>query len=95
MQKVRQEAIADMEFITTITQKGQVTIPASIRKALGLKPHDKVSFRLENHAVLVEPAKSSVLAGFGAVKLRGGTKDLKRLRRETEEWAAEQALNES
>lgn len=84
-----------MDYVTTITQKGQVTIPASIRKALGLKPHDKVSFRLENHAVLVEPATSSVLAGFGAVKLRGAAKDLKRLRRETEEWVADQALKEA
>lgn len=84
-----------MDYVTTVTQKGQVTIPASIRKALGLKPHDKVSFRLEDHAVRVEPAKSSVIAGYGAVKLRGGLKDVKRLRQETEGWVAEQALKEA
>lgn len=32
---------------STINQKGQVTIPVEIRKALGLEPRDKVSFELE------------------------------------------------
>ena len=83
-----------MDYVSTMTSKGQVTIPASIRKALGLKPHDRLSFRLAKDGVHLEPAKSSVLAGYGAVKLRGGVKDLKRLRRETEQWVAEQALKE-
>lgn len=33
-----------MDTITTITTKGQVTIPHSIRRALGTKIGDKVSF---------------------------------------------------
>jgi AbrB family looped-hinge helix DNA binding protein len=81
-----------MNYVRTITQKGQVTVPAAIRKALGLKPNDKVTFRVDAEGVRLEPAKGSLLAGYGAVKLRGGTKDIKRLRRETEAWVADQAL---
>jgi AbrB family looped-hinge helix DNA binding protein len=33
-----------MDTITTITTKGQVTIPHSVRQALGTKIGDKVSF---------------------------------------------------
>lgn len=33
-----------MDTITTITTKGQVTIPFSVRQALGTKIGDKVSF---------------------------------------------------
>ncbi len=83
-----------MKHVSTITSKGQVTIPAVIRRALGLKPHDKVAFHLEDDVVRIEPAKMSVLDNYGAVKLRGSTKNLKRLRRETEEWVAEQAMRE-
>jgi AbrB family looped-hinge helix DNA binding protein len=33
---------------TTLTSKGQVTIPKVIRDELGLKPHDKIGFSVEN-----------------------------------------------
>jgi antitoxin PrlF len=81
-----------MNYVRRMTSKGQVTIPAAIRKALGLKPSDKVTFRVDADGVRIEPARGSLLAGYGAVKLRGGTKDIERVRRETERWVAERAL---
>lgn len=42
-----------MGRVTTLTRKGQVTIPKEVRDALGLKPHDKIAFTVENgHATL-------------------------------------------
>ena len=38
-----------MQFTTTITQKGQATIPAPIRKKLGIKPNTKIVFELKNN----------------------------------------------
>jgi len=35
------------EIISTITSKGQVTIPAEIRRDLGLKEGDRISFVIE------------------------------------------------
>jgi antitoxin PrlF len=32
------------QMVATITSKGQVTIPAGVRKRLGLKTHDKIAF---------------------------------------------------
>lgn len=41
---------------TTLTSKGQVTIPKSVRDELGLRVGDKVAFRvLEDGTVVVEP----------------------------------------
>ena len=37
-----------MQFTTTLTQKGQATIPAPIRKQLGMKPNTKIMFELKN-----------------------------------------------
>lgn len=35
------------EILSTITSKGQVTIPAEVRKYLGLKTRDKIAFVVE------------------------------------------------
>jgi antitoxin PrlF len=40
-----------MRPISTLTSKGQVTIPKEIRDELGLKPHDKIRFFVENGSV--------------------------------------------
>lgn len=38
---------------STLTQKGQATIPADVRKKLGLQPGDKVGFKIEKDNVIV------------------------------------------
>jgi antitoxin PrlF len=35
------------EIISTITSKGQVTIPAEVRKYLGIKTNDKIAFVID------------------------------------------------
>ena len=35
--------------VSTMTSKGQVTIPADIRRCLHLKPGDKIDFQLEEN----------------------------------------------
>lgn len=52
---------------STITSKGQTTIPVDIRKYLNLQPGDKLEFiRWENGKVMLIPATSDVseLEGF-------------------------------
>jgi AbrB family looped-hinge helix DNA binding protein len=39
----------------TISSKGQITLPARSRKALGLKPHDRVSVDVKNDAIVIRP----------------------------------------
>jgi AbrB family looped-hinge helix DNA binding protein len=36
------------EIISTITSKGQVTIPAEVRKYLGLETNDKIAFVIDD-----------------------------------------------
>lgn len=37
-----------MQFTSSVTQKGQATIPAPIRQRLGIKPNTKIVFELKN-----------------------------------------------
>lgn len=43
--------------ISTITQKGQVTLPAEIRKVLGVKTGDRIQFIYKNGRVSIKLIK--------------------------------------
>ncbi len=38
---------------STLTSKGQATIPAEVRKALDLKPGDIVAFEIKDHRAVI------------------------------------------
>ncbi|HJT59010.1 MAG TPA: type II toxin-antitoxin system PrlF family antitoxin [Ktedonobacteraceae bacterium] len=40
------------EFISTITSKGQVTIPAEVRKHLGVAATDKIAFVIDDQGAV-------------------------------------------
>lgn len=42
--------------IATVTQKGQVTIPLSMRNLLGIKPYSKVLLSIDKKSVRLESA---------------------------------------
>ncbi len=53
-----------MDVIATVTSKGQITLPKTVRDALALKPGDKVFFRVrENRATLARTRNFLDLAG--------------------------------
>lgn len=79
---------------TTITRKGQVTIPIEIRSRLGLHPKDKVLFELEGDVVKLRPAPSKVLRWYGSVTPRQRPEDFRKLREEFERGVAEEVISE-
>jgi AbrB family looped-hinge helix DNA binding protein len=50
-----------------ITRKGQVTLPADIRRALKLQEGDTVAFRLEDGEVRVRPVRATLADGFQSI----------------------------
>ena len=59
---------------TTMTSKGQVTIPKAVRQQLGLQQGSRVAFVIEgDHAVLrpAVPDRAMPASGFGMVKVAG------------------------
>ena len=45
-------------MISTVTSKGQVTIPVSIRKKFGLGANDRVDFFTEGERIILVPVKT-------------------------------------
>ncbi|MBI3289769.1 AbrB/MazE/SpoVT family DNA-binding domain-containing protein [Candidatus Microgenomates bacterium] len=76
--------------ITTVTQKGQVTIPSDIRELLGIEPRGKVGFVVDGKSVKLMPTQSVVVQTAGAFKSRRPSLTAKELRH-----AAEQAISQS
>ncbi|MCL5075739.1 MAG: type II toxin-antitoxin system PrlF family antitoxin [Chloroflexi bacterium] len=80
---------------TTLTQKGQVTIPLGVRRALGLQPRDKIHFEVEGEVVRMRRAPSRVLAGYGAVTPRKRPEDFREVREDFEREVAAEVLAET
>jgi antitoxin PrlF len=81
------------EMETTITQKGQVTIPIEIRTRLGLKPRDRVRFEVEGDEVKLRPVPSTILRGFGSIAPRT-TEAILQEREAFEQGVAEEVAEE-
>ena len=78
---------------STITSKGQTTLPAHIREALHLKAGDKILYEIQGDAVVIRPHPGA-MAVFGALKPPAGkaTVPFKEARRKSREaWVAEAA----
>lgn len=43
---------------STISSKGQITVPQEIRNRLGLSPGDRVEFVVENDRTVIRPVRS-------------------------------------
>ena len=85
------------EHETTVTQKGQVTIPAEIRQALGIKPRDKVIFELEDEerVVRLRRAASKVERWYGVVTPKQRPENFKEVREQFEQAVAEEVSQET
>ena len=90
------QEVSDMnEQLTVVTRKGQVTIPADIRRALGIKEGDKVAFVLEDDQVKLTRKGSVVEQTAGALKSDIPALSLREERDAAEQAIAEEALERS
>ena len=80
------------EFTTTITQRGQVTIPAEVRRVLGVKHKDKVAFTIKDGEVHLAPAAFSLESAYGSVKPSRKPEDFDEVSRAAKEAKAEKTV---
>jgi AbrB family looped-hinge helix DNA binding protein len=58
-----------MEIPATVTSKGQITIPAEVRRALDLHEGDRVVFRVVEGRTLLQRESSSEEGGMRAAEM--------------------------
>jgi AbrB family looped-hinge helix DNA binding protein len=55
--------------ISVLTSKGQMTIPKEVRKALNLRPSEKVIIVVEGNQAIIKPLKGNLLEIGGSIKI--------------------------
>lgn len=57
---------------SSVTTKGQVTIPVEMRERFGIKPGDRVAFVEEDGRIMLQRQETAIEAVFGIVKAGKG-----------------------
>lgn len=79
--------------VSTITSKGQTTIPKEIRERYHLKAHDRLLFKPEGDKIIVRPITGTILDLKGAFPVKRKI-DFQRLREKMEKDIAKQTIRE-
>ncbi len=77
------------EFTSSVSPKGQITIPIEVRRQLGVKPKDQVILRVEGETIRVTPAGSRLAASFMAIPALKDPRSLKEMAEVAREEHAE------
>jgi len=80
------------EVSSTITAKGQVTIPIAVRKLLGVAPHDRIAFVVDGGTVQLKRKSSAVARTAGVFKSAEPPLTAKELREAAADAIAEEAI---
>ena len=80
------------EYTTTITQRSQVTVPAEVRRVLGVKPRDKVTFTVSGGEVRLKPVSYTLDSAYGSVQPSHRPENFAELSRAARDGKAEHTL---
>ena len=86
------EGKAMREYVSRVGPKGQMTLPAELRRQLGIKPKDRVFLRLDGNGICVRPAVFTLAQVFGSVTPLTHTDDLGAIEREANEEGADREV---
>lgn len=81
--------------IARVSNKGQITLPAKVRKSLGIRPNSRVELDIRANEIVVRPARTvRDVAGLFRDAARGKTTDWSEQRRIAMEAVAEEYVSE-
>jgi len=82
------------EYPRRLTSKGQVTVPAEVRRKLGLKPGETIIFRIVEDRVEIARTAMSLEEAFGSVQPLHTPEDFEAQGRKAWEEHAEKVMAE-
>ncbi len=56
--------MGERRFYSSVSPKGQITLPAEVRRLLGIEPKDQVAIELVDSAVRISKVESRLLAHY-------------------------------
>lgn len=77
---------------STMTRKGQVTIPKAIRDRLGVKEGEKVLFVMRDEEVVLKVVKGTILDLRGSVRPSTSPEDFEKIRRSVKQAVAKKVV---
>ncbi|MBK9944477.1 MAG: AbrB/MazE/SpoVT family DNA-binding domain-containing protein [Kouleothrix sp.] len=78
---------------TSLTRKGQITIPVKIRELLRLRQGDRIDFTMADNQVILQRSASVTTQTAGALSAHGSVNlQAEQLRENVEEAIADEAL---
>ncbi|RKY04462.1 AbrB family transcriptional regulator [Candidatus Poribacteria bacterium] len=82
--------------VTTLTSKGQITIPKEIREKLGLKPMDRFLVTIEGEVITLRPLKGDLMSLAGSINPPESERptDFQRVREKVKEAVAQGVVEE-
>lgn len=79
----------------SLSEKGQVTLPAGARRKLGLKPKSKMEVEITEEGILLRPIKSIMeLSGILHEYAKGKSTDWDTIREETMKAVVQEIMDE-
>ena len=78
------------KYVSSISSKGQVTVPQEIRRRIGVSPGDRIEFLIENGRTVIRPLRGE---GNPFAKYKGALKAF-RSRTEINAWIREMRDND-
>ena len=79
---------------STVTDKGQTTVPKEIRDALGIKPRQRLQWDLEKDGTVTVRPEPSALALFGSLKSKKKFPGIKEEKAAVRKYVSAQAAHE-
>ena len=79
--------------VSTITSKGQTTIPKEIREKYHLKAHDRLLFKPEGDKIIVKPISGTILGLRGTFPIKHKL-NFQKLRNKMKKESAKEAIRE-
>ncbi len=82
--------------IAILTSKGQMTIPKEIRRALNLKPSEKVIIVVEGKQAIIKPLRGNILDIGGSIRISETEKpiDFHKVREEVKKRVAKKVVGD-
>lgn len=80
------------EIMASVTERGQVTIPAEVRRALGLKKRDKVIFAIDDGTIVLKKPRFTIETAYASVKPLDPPVDWKEVERAAKDEVVERYL---